>query len=237
MEITGNFLITLPALLHLAMNSSWKEVSMSLLARLALLLAFIGALSAIPATPAVAQETTTISVGDFWFCSASFEDGVCETTVTVGDTVVWNVGGASAPHTTTDCGASCDNPTGSPLWDSGVIDDGATFQSSFSQPGTYLYYCQVHPFLMRGRIIVQAAPTPPPAEPTATQPPGGTETPGGTGATATPAATEVSGAPDTGAGPQQDATDSRWALVALAAMGIALVGLGAAGYRGARRER
>ena len=210
---------------------------MSLIARLALLFAFIGALSAMSATPVAAQQTTIIAVGDFWFCSSSFEDGVCETTITEGDTVVWNVGGASAPHTTTECGASCDSPTGSPLWNSGIIDDGATFQSSFSQPGTYLYLCQVHPLLMRGRIVVQAAPTPPPTEPTATQPPGATEAPGGAEATATPAATVVSGAPDTGVGPQQDATESRWALVALAAMGIALVGLGAVGYRQARRER
>ena len=202
---------------------------MSFVARLFLLLAFIGALSAVAATPAVAQDTTTISVGDFWFCSTSFEGGVCETNITVGDTVVWNFGGASAPHTTTECGASCDTPTGSPLWDSGIIDDGATFQSSFDQEGAYLYRCQIHPFLMRGRIVVRAAPTL--AEPTTTQPPGGGE------ATATPAATVVSRAPDTGVGPQQDATESRWALVALAAMGMALVGLGAAGYRQARRER
>ncbi len=204
---------------------------MSLIARLALLFAFIGALFAISATPAAAQETTTIAVGDFWFCSATFENGVCETTITEGDTVVWNFAGSVTPHTATECGATCDSPTGSPLWDSGIIDDGSTFQSSFSQPGTYLYFCQIHPLLMRGRIVVQAAPTPPPAGPTATQPPGGTE------ATATPGATDVSGAPDTGVGPQQDATESRWALVALAAMGIALVGLGAAGYRQARRER
>ena len=204
---------------------------MSLIARLALLFAFIGALSAIPATPAVAQETTAIAVGDFWFCSSSFENGVCKTTITVGDTVVWNFGGSAAPHTTTECGASCDSPTGSPVWDSGIINDGTTFQSSFDQPGTYLYFCEIHPLLMRGRIVVQAAPTPPSEGPTATQPPGGAE------ATATPGATEMSGAPDTGVGPQQDAAESRWVLAALAAMGIALVGLGAVGYRQARRER
>ncbi len=204
---------------------------MSLIARLALLFAFIGALSAIPATPAVAQETTTIASGDFWFCSATFENGVCETTITAGDTVVWDFSSSVAPHTATECGASCDSPTGSPLWDSGIIDDGSTFQSSFDQPGTYLYFCQIHPQLMRGRIVVQAAPTPPPAGPTATQPPGGAQ------ATATPTAAGVSGPPDTGVGPQQDATESRWALVGLAAMGMALVGLGAAGYRQARRER
>ena len=204
---------------------------MSLIARLALLFAFIGALSAMPATPAIAQETTTVAVGDFWFCSSSFETGVCETTITAGDTVVWNFAGSAAPHTATECGASCDSPTGSPSWDSGFIDDGSTFQSTFSQPGTYLYFCEIHPSLMRGRIVVQAAPTPPPAGPTATQPPGGAE------ATATPGAADVTGAPDTGVGPKQDATESGWVLAVLAAMGIALVGLGAVGYRQARRVR
>ena len=132
---------------------------MSLIARLALLFAFIGALSAMSATPVAAQQTTTIAVGDFWFCSASFEDGVCETTITEGDTVVWNVGGASAPHTTTECGASCDSPTGSPLWDSGIIDDGATFQSSFDQVGTYLYFCQIHPLQNPRQPSRQAPPS------------------------------------------------------------------------------
>jgi hypothetical protein len=115
------------------------------------------------ATPGAGQAgggQVTIAVGDTWFCSASFRNGVCETTVTAGDTVVWDFGSASLPHTTTECGASCDNPTADPAWDSGVISKGATFQRRFASPGTFLYQCRVHPDFMRGRIIVEGEPAP-----------------------------------------------------------------------------
>ena len=98
--------------------------------------------------------TTTVGVGDIWYCSGIYEGGVCETTIDSGDTVVWDFSGANLPHTTTECGDSCDDPTGTPRWDSGLIA-GTTFQYTFNEPGTYLYYCQVHPFLQRGRIVVR----------------------------------------------------------------------------------
>ena len=64
-----------------------------------------------------AQATTTIQVGDVWFCDSSFQNGVCETTVNAGDTVEWQwVGGV--PHTTTECAGdlgACPQPH---LWDS-----------------------------------------------------------------------------------------------------------------------
>jgi plastocyanin len=100
--------------------------------------------------------STTIQVGDIWFCNESFENGVCPTTISPGDTVVWDFNGTIQPHTTTACGASCDNPTASPLWDSGLMGiDGSTFAYTFAEPGAYRYYCQVHPFLQRGTIIVR----------------------------------------------------------------------------------
>jgi plastocyanin len=107
---------------------------------------------------AVAGQTT-VQVGDIWFCDESFQGGVCETEIDTGETVVWDFEGANAPHTTTACGADCDNPTDNPLWDSGIIQGGTTgddalFEYTFDQPGTYRYYCEVHPFLQRGIIIV-----------------------------------------------------------------------------------
>jgi plastocyanin len=107
------------------------------------------------AMPASAQDTTTVDVGDIWFCDASYANGVCDTTITAGDTVVWDFSGASLPHTATHCGDSCDAPTSSPLWDSGVISDGSTFSHTFTEPGTYLYHCEVHSSMQRGRVIVQ----------------------------------------------------------------------------------
>ncbi len=134
-----------------------------LLLRIALAAAFLltAVFFAQPSTALAA--TTTVDIGDIWFCDATFEDGVCETTISAGDTVVWAWDGTTLPHTTTACGASCDDPTASPLWDSGVMADGETFQYTFDDPGTYAYYCQVHPFLQRGVIVVQGAPTPTPA--------------------------------------------------------------------------
>ena len=199
-----------------------------LMALLTALLALAGALSAASSTPVAAQETTTIPVGDTWFCNASFQGAVCETVVDAGDTIVWDFSGAKLPHTTTDCGASCDAPTGSPLWDSGLIADGSTFQFTFTEAGTYLYLCTVHPVLMRGRIVVQA-PQPTPPTPTAEDfvPPG----------TVTPSATGVSGVPTTGQGPGDVSSRSWWPLAALGALGAALAGLGVATHRLGRQRR
>ena len=132
-----------------------------------------------------APSTTTVAVGDTWFCDSSHAGGTCETTIAQGDTVVWDFSGAVLPHSTTECGVSCASPTMTPLWNSGVISDGSSFQFTFSAPGSFLYYCLVHPFSMRGRIVVQGeqpSPTPPPDSPTATPTPTGL-------ATATPTAT------------------------------------------------
>ncbi len=109
-----------------------------------------------------------IPAGDFYFCAPSYQGGVCDTVIRSGDTVTWNFV-STAHHTTTECGASCDSPTTSPLWDSGPVSSLAashTFSHVFNTPGTYLYYCSIHPNMQRGRIIVQpagvATPTPTP---------------------------------------------------------------------------
>ena len=95
-----------------------------------------------------------IAVGDIWFCGSSFQGDVCETKIDIGDTVVWDFEGAALLHTVTECGDSCDDPTSSPLFDSGVVSDGSVFAFVFDEPGTYRYYCSIHPTLQRGVIIV-----------------------------------------------------------------------------------
>ena len=114
----------------------------------------------VPATPPEPAPTpvpgaVTVDVGEYWFCDPSYQSGVCETTVDVGGTVVWDFDQALAPHTATDCGADCDAPTATPLWDSGLLTSG-TFAQTFDSPGSFLYYCSVHPDTMRGRIVVNA---------------------------------------------------------------------------------
>jgi len=65
-------------------------------------------------------------------------------TVTTGTTVVWkNLD--DDPHTVTAVDGS---------FDSKGLAQGDTFSHLFSKPGTYPYYCKVHP-MMRGTIIVK----------------------------------------------------------------------------------
>src|SRR3989449_3576078 len=65
-------------------------------------------------------------------------------TVTVGKTVTW-LHQTTVTHTVTSDGSS--------LFDSGFMPTGATFQFTFTMPGTYPYYCTVHPF-MKGTVVV-----------------------------------------------------------------------------------
>ena len=191
--------------------------------------ALIAGLAAILASPASAA-TVGIDVGDRWFCDSSFENGVCTTTVQAGDQVTWDFSGAIEAHTVTECGANCDNPTSSPLFDSGLITGGeGPFSHTFSQPGTYLYLCQVHAFEMRGQIVVQgAAATSTPVAGATSTPPSG-QTPG---ATSTPG---VSGAPQAGGGPAQGDGFEMWLIItALAGLALGGMGLGARLWAGAR---
>jgi plastocyanin len=67
-------------------------------------------------------------------------------TVKVGTTVTW-VNKDTVIHTATSNGSS--------LFDSGNLPTGAVFKFTFTQQGTYQYYCTLHPF-MRGTIVVTA---------------------------------------------------------------------------------
>jgi plastocyanin len=65
-------------------------------------------------------------------------------TVKVGTTVTW-VNKDSTTHTVTSLGSN--------LFDSGDLPLGASFSYTFTQPGTYQYYCTIHPW-MKGTIVV-----------------------------------------------------------------------------------
>jgi plastocyanin len=69
-----------------------------------------------------------------------------EMTITAGTKVTW-VNNDDVPHTATS--------TAKPRsFDSGTLDTDAKFSHVFSAPGTYDYFCAVHPH-MTGRIIVK----------------------------------------------------------------------------------
>ncbi len=125
----------------------------------------------------VSAATFFIEVGDFWFCDSSFQNGDCETTISVGDSVTWGFDSASATHTTTECTGSCGSAIGDPglrEWDSGAMTSG-TFERTFDSPGTFQYQCNIHPLSMRGTIIVNGAvptlPVPPSPIPSVTATP------------------------------------------------------------------
>lgn len=161
------------------------------------------------------QAATNVPVGDPWFCGSSFQSGVCTTEINAGDTVIWNFSGASLPHTTTACGDSCDSPTDGPLWDSGTISDGSSFQFTFDEAGTYLYRCNIHPAQMRGQVIVNDKTLP-------TDDTDGVREP------------EVTGPPSVGTGSANGSSSVGWLLAVLTAGGVALVATGALGL--ARRR-
>lgn len=70
--------------------------------------------------------------------------------VSAGDTVTWVNEEESASHTVT--AGSEDDPSGE--FDSGNLDPGDTFEFTFEEPGTYGYYCDVHPGSMSGTVTV-----------------------------------------------------------------------------------
>ena len=121
---------------------------------------------------ALAQPaTTTIAVGDLYFCAPSFQNGVCETTVNEGDTVEWQFS-ANVQHTTTECSDDHDTCSAPHLWDSPVLSSGG-FPFTFDTPGTFLYRCQLHPGQMRGSITVVAVAEPSPTAQASAVPSGG----------------------------------------------------------------
>ncbi len=85
-----------------------------------------------------------------------------ETTIHVGDSITWTPW--SDTHTVTGCDpntfwVSCNGDA--PIGNSG--SQGSAFSwgpRTFNTAGEYPYLCTLHPGFMRGKIVVQAAPTP-----------------------------------------------------------------------------
>jgi len=85
--------------------------------------------------PAAVQQ---VAIAGFAYSPASL-------TVSVGTTVTWT-NGDRAPHTVTSSGSG---PLASP-----TLHQGGTYSYTFTQPGTYAYYCAIHPF-MHGTVTVK----------------------------------------------------------------------------------
>lgn len=99
-------------------------------------------------------------------------------TIHAGDTVHWVW--QSDDHSTTSVSGSAEQ------WDSGVHNTGSTFDHTFDQAGTFVYYCTIHGIDngngtasgMASKVVVLASPTPSPSpSPTPTPSPSPTPTP------------------------------------------------------------
>lgn len=89
--------------------------------------------------PAPAAAPATVTIGNFTF-------GPTALTVAPGTTVTW-VNADDTPHTV----VAADTRT----FRSKALDTDERFSFTFSQPGTYAYFCSIHPH-MTGKIVVKA---------------------------------------------------------------------------------
>jgi plastocyanin len=90
-----------------------------------------------PAQQVAAANTPTISIDNFAFSQPAL-------TVPVGTKVTW-VNHDDMLHTVADEGKS---------FKSNPLDSGESFSHVFDKPGTYKYFCSLHPH-MTGTIVVQ----------------------------------------------------------------------------------
>jgi plastocyanin len=105
---------------------------------IALAAAVFAAAAALPAAPARATDTEVL-IDQFTFTPQRF-------TVKVGTTVTW-INEDDVPHTVA---------SSSKLFKSKALDTGDKFSFTFTTPGTYEYFCSVHPH-MTGAVVVEAA--------------------------------------------------------------------------------
>ena len=100
----------------------------------------LAAMNLAAAAPAPTALTTKVTIGNFTF-------GPQALTVKPGTTVTW-LNGDDIPHTV----VAADKTT----FRSKPLESGDSFAFTFSKPGTYPYFCSIHPH-MTGKIVVRAS--------------------------------------------------------------------------------
>ena len=155
--------------------------------RLLLLAALSLVATMILAAPAAAQgQNVTVYIRDFYFEPAQLQ-------VEPGTTVTW-VNEGAAPHTVT---------ANNGAYDSGTLQPGQSFSWTFNNPGTYGYYCAIHPSMTAAVTV------------------GGGGGWSGFAQQQAPAATQA-----TGAGAQQQLASTGGPSLLLPLAGLAVVGSG-----------
>jgi amicyanin len=130
----------------------------------------------VPVAP-VAATSPSVQIANFAFAPQVL-------TVTAGDSITWT-NQDEAPHTVTT--TSAPRAISSPM-----LSKGQSFTFRFTVPGTYSYYCAVHPD-MRAQVVVNPAPAAPTtprssAKPSSSPPPQPTHSVAVASAPATPSA-------------------------------------------------
>jgi LPXTG-motif cell wall-anchored protein len=161
-------------------------------------------------TAGLTGRVTAHTAGDPAVTIADFHFSPASTTIHVGDTITWSNSGPSS-HTATASNGS---------FNTGILKKGQSASHTFTQPGTYAYVCQIHPF-MHGTITVLASTT---STTTSSTTPAATTT---GAATTTPTATTA--AAQTG----PSLPNTGFNVLAGLFAGLVLLGLGA----GLRRTR
>lgn len=152
------------------------------------------AVAAAPPTSSPAQSPAPTAQASTDVLSKDIKNSTHQTfEVPVGTTVTWtNQDGL--PHTTTS--GTPGDETG--VWTSDFLQRGDSFSFTFDQPGTFQYFCKVHPQTMQATVTVVAldgsTPATPTSAPATSVPPTSTSVPTPTQAppTATPGTTVAS---------------------------------------------
>ena len=87
----------------------------------------------------VPAAADAININNFFFTPK-------ELTVAVGTTVTWT-NKDEEPHTVV-------NAASPPAFKSAALDGGDSFTFTFDKPGTYKYFCSIHPFMI-GTVVVK----------------------------------------------------------------------------------
>jgi plastocyanin len=138
-----------------------------ILGRVALTLAAVAAAAAIPGqASAHPGHSALVSVGDGKYTPSTIK-------ITAGHRLTWWWDWPDLDHTVTADPGQAESfdsdPDGTP--DHALFD---TYAHRFTVPGTYTYFCRVHPDTMTGAVQVVPVPTSPPPEPDGESPAGGT---------------------------------------------------------------
>ncbi len=204
---------------------------MSFALRLAALLAFAGAALTIPSSPAGADATVNISHGEFFVTASlpSVEEGNITFNISNDGEIIHEFKVAKSdlppdalPYNETDF--VVDESQVNVLSGTDIFGPGETRTLTVGmEPGNYVLFCNVPSHYSAGSFVgfqvvaVQA--------PTSTAAPGTTPQNGVVPTAGPSAGTPILG--PVGEGPTEGGGGSWWAIAALAALGIALAGLGA----------